>query len=409
MSVIDKIVKYRIPKKGKYKYAFDSYKKSPEDKYVFINQRELVKIVTDEIKFDIECICDKCGKHFTRRLGLLELDRIYCQICITKDTNQKRYGVDVPIQNKKIYEKIKNTMIERYGVDNSMKSPEVRKKSQETLMKNYGVEHPSQNKEIQERTKKTFLKKYGVECSLQNEKVKEKAKKTLIEKYGVDNSMKAPEVQEKFRKTMQERYGVNYVFENDTLYKKAKQTMLEKYGYEFAIKNKEIQEKQKITCLKHFGVEYPAQSKEVLKRQEETNLKKYGYKHPLDLAKNRGYISIENIRCACSKQQKHIAELIHGEINVPVGRYILDIVVDNINIEYDGGGHRLNVKFGVLTNEEFDKQENKRNQWIIHKGYKVIRIICPRDKIPEDDIILKQLKEAREKLKKENIIYITWD
>lgn len=53
--------------------------------------------------------------------------------------------------------------------------------------------------------------------------------------------------------------------------------------------------------------------------------------------------------------------------------------------------------------------ENKRNQWIIHKGYKVIRIICPRDKIPEDDIILKQLKEAREKLKKENIIYITWD
>ena len=62
-----------------------------------------------------------------------------CSIISRKKTNIEKYGVESPLQNKEILEKMKGTNIERYG-----------------------VQLPLQNKEIKDKIKKTNLDRYGV-------------------------------------------------------------------------------------------------------------------------------------------------------------------------------------------------------------------------------------------------------
>lgn len=48
----------------------------------------------------------------------------YCRKCSErkrKETLRRNYGVDYPIQNSKVLEKMKNTLVEKYGVDNISK------------------------------------------------------------------------------------------------------------------------------------------------------------------------------------------------------------------------------------------------------------------------------------------------
>ena len=89
-------------------------------------------------------------------------------------------------------------------------------------------------------------------------------------------------------------------------------------------------------------------------------------------------------------------------------RFLTQPILDNINIEYDGGGHRLNVKFGKLTNEEFDELQNKRDNFLIDNGFKIIRIVCTNDKIPSDDIIIEQLNKAFLELRNTDFLIINW-
>lgn len=92
----------------------------------------------------------------------------------------------------------------------------------------------------------------------------------------------------------------------------------------------------------------------------------------------------------CSRQQKYLANLVNGKINAVISGYWADIVLENekIDLEYDGGGHNLNVIRKQCTQEEFDVEEKIREESIYKKGYKIIRIISKRDNLPSDEIIL---------------------
>lgn len=404
MPILNKEIEIKVPKRGKNIKVFNQLEII--NGYVKINQIDLVNLIHYEMHINIECICDKCGKHFTRRLGILDKNNILCQHCITKKTNRLKYGVDVPIQNKNIYKKIKNTLYEKYGVDNPMKSQIIQEKTRKTCIKKYGVEYCVQSKEVRKKIEESCLKKYGFKTSLQNKEVNEKARQTCLKKYGVDNPSKNKKIQEKRKQTMKLKYGVEYSVQNNDLKNKQIKTNIKKYGTNNPLKNKIVREKIKNTMIEKYGVDNPLKNKEIQKKQIQTNLLKYGYKYPLELAKNRACTKIGKV--PCSKQQKHIAELIHGQINVPINKYVLDILKENINIEYDGGGHRLNVKFGKLTNEEFDELQNKRDNFLIDNGFKIIRIVCTNDKIPSDDIIIEQLNKAFLELRNTDFLIINW-
>lgn len=89
-----------------------------------------VELLSKGSHYKIKCKCDACG---------VEKDVIFknyvkydnnwgeykCRKCSEKkrkETLQKNYGVDYPIQNKKVMNKMKKTLMKKYGVDNISKN-----------------------------------------------------------------------------------------------------------------------------------------------------------------------------------------------------------------------------------------------------------------------------------------------
>lgn len=80
--------------------------------------------------YKIKCKCDTCGieKEVIYK-NYLKYDNdwgdYYCRKCSEvkrKETLRKNFGVDYPIQNKKVLEKMKKTLVQKYGVDNISKN-----------------------------------------------------------------------------------------------------------------------------------------------------------------------------------------------------------------------------------------------------------------------------------------------
>lgn len=88
-----------------------------------------IELLSKGSHYKIKCQCDSCG---------IEKDVIYknyikydnnwgeykCRKCSEKkrkETLQKNYGVDYPIQNKKVMTKMKKTLLKKYGIENISK------------------------------------------------------------------------------------------------------------------------------------------------------------------------------------------------------------------------------------------------------------------------------------------------
>jgi hypothetical protein len=89
-----------------------------------------VELLPKGSHYKIKCKCDTCGieKEVIYK-NYLKYDNIwgdyYCRKCSEvkrKETLRKNFGVDYPIQNKKVLEKMKKTLVQKYGVDNISKN-----------------------------------------------------------------------------------------------------------------------------------------------------------------------------------------------------------------------------------------------------------------------------------------------
>lgn len=352
-----------------------------------------------------KCCCSDCAK-FKREESMI-----------------KKYGHKSALHVPEIKEKFLETNQERYGSNSPSGDAKVRAKQKETLMKNYGVENPSLSKEIQDKRKQTFLNRYGVENPLLNCEIKEKAIQTIVERYGAENVFFNEEIQNKRKKTLIDRYGTQHPLQNKECFEKFKQTNLKKYGCEFHIQSKEIKEKSKQSYLNRYGVENPFMSDEIRNKIKNTNLEKYGvetllslpsfheYSRRVDMERYGVYHHLQNpdilakqketfyknASCPTSKQQIYLNELYDGELNFPLKMYNLDIYLpnENLNIEFDGSGHRLSCELGSLTKEEFERKEIIRNTTIKKADIKQMRIISTKDLLPSDSILLQMLSYAR--------------
>ena len=161
-------------------------------------------------------------------------------------------------------------------------------------------------------------------------------------------------------------------------YKKASETMKILYGTDYYTQTDECKERVKNTCNLKYGKDYPSQSLEVREK-----ITKSFY---------------QNGSQKVSKQQKYICDLYHGILNFPIKHYNIDIYLekDNLAVEYDGGGHSLNVIIGKETTEEYNQKEIIRNNVIKSEGYKQMRIISVKDLLPSNQILLQMLSEAKQ-------------
>ncbi len=99
-----------------------------------------------------------------------------------------------------------------------------------------------------------------------------------------------------------------------------------------------------------------------------------------------------------SLQQKFLFNIIGGEENYPFGNYLLDIAFpeENIYIEFDGSGHGLGIKLNQISESGFKEREIKRNYFLLRRGWKEIRIISNKDKLPDENHIRQMITFAKE-------------
>lgn len=234
----------------------------------------------------------------------------------------------------------------------------------------------------------TIITKQYSEYTKQNKKVhKDCCKKCKTLKYkevlmitrGVENPMYLQETKEKIKNTNLIRYGVENVYQNKIFQEKSKNTSLQKYGVFYTFQSEIVKENIKLSNLQKYGVESTNSLQEVKDKQR--------------------YSLYKNNTAPCSAQQRYLHNLLGGELNYPIG-FNVDIAFLNekIYIEYDGSGHRLSVKFGNMTNKEFNQRQIKRGYVLKRKGWKLIRIISNKDCFPNDEIIINLINQAKEYL-----------
>ena len=211
------------------------------------------------------------------------------------------------------------------------------------------------NKCSQHRTVKN---KYNVDCTFEMQEVKNKIKATNLKKYGYECSSKSPVVRQKISNSLNALYtnDANRTNDYERREKKKIATIQEKYGQQYTSVSQVPQIREKII----------------------TTMLKYD-------------------KVATSQQQIYIHSLIGGELNYQIQYYPVDIVLinDKIIIEYDGGGHKLSIKFGQLTEQQFTQKEIIRDKCIIKNGWKIIRLIAIHDKLPNDDIIIDLIEQSK--------------
>lgn len=247
----------------------------------------------------------------------------------------------------------------------------LRKKGMETCIKKYGVDIPSRLPEVYNKAKQTKKERYGDE-NYNNKQLREQ---TNLERYGVKNAMLNKDILNKHNNIMSEKYQDLEYKEN--VFSKIRDTMLERYGCEHPMYSDYIKNKVVNTVYNRYGVD------NVLKSP---------------IVRNKIIQSLySNQSQATSAQQLYINDLYNGKLNYPCSYYSLDIALleDMIDCEIDFGGHDLSVKLGDITQEEFNQKEIIRNQIVKRNGYKTMRIISRKDKLPSDSKLLEILDYSR--------------
>ena len=338
----------------------------------------------------VKIICDICGneskieyRHFieNRKKGVLvTCGSNSCKNKKYEDTCMKKHGVKNAFQSEEIKEKIKNTNLERHGAENPFGSKEIQDKIKGTWQKNYGenITNPGQAQDVKDKIKATLKEKHGegITCSFQLESVKEKSKQTWQKNYGegIINPGQAQVVKDKIKNTWKNNYGedITCPFQVESVKEKSKQTMLNNYSVEYAMQNKEIQNKMKTTNLERHGAENPMQNEEI---------------------KNKAFDSFQfHGTGPCSRAQKYIQILTNGTLNKHICGSLADVYIEkeNIVIEHDGAGHFLTDIFNgnKTPTKESLSYEKEREDKIINNGYRMIRFIATKDRIPSDEVIL---------------------
>lgn len=176
------------------------------------------------------------------------------------------------------------------------------------------------------------------------------------------------------------RYGVENISQLDSVKKKKVDTCNENFGCDYPMQNKEIMDKAKISMVENYGVKHNFYREEIVEKVKIANAQK----------------RFENGNIVSSSAQRHLCGLFNGILNYPVKWYNLDILLDNnIYCEYNGSGHKLNVKMGEISEEEYKRKDMIRYLYLKSLGYKEIIFDNYSDKLLPDNIMIDLLDKCK--------------
>ena len=403
--IVPQTVKVRVSKKMCKYYREKGYKFEKYGDLIEVDVMDLYSGSHEKVKI----ICDICGneskieyRHFVenRKKGVLvSCASNSCRNKKYEDTCMEKYGVKHAFQAEEVKEKTKQTNLKNWGVEYASQAEEVKEKTKQTNLKNWGVEYTLQSEEIRNKGIQTLKEKYGEDITnvFQATEVKEKIKQTNLKNWGVEYATQSEEIKEKTRNTNNEKYGADYYTQTDEYKDRAKKTCQLHHGVDNPSQSQEIKNKKIETCRKHWGVDYPFQSDEVRSKTAETLKEKYGESiiniSQVEEIKNKALDSFQfNGTGPSSRAQRYINHILNGTLNKHICGSLADIYIEkeNIIIEHDGSGHFLgDIMNGNKTpTKESLLYEKEREDKIINNGYRIIRFIANKDRIPSDEVIL---------------------
>lgn len=400
------------------KIGSHSIKKYKDLGYKFEKWGDTISVKVEDAPFNSRAKllvqCDYCGEIFEttvfcyktsiKTINKNSCNNKECKAKKAKEANMFKYGVDNTSKLLNVQEKIHNTNLKRYGIKNACQNSEVKAKRDATMLERYGTTIPLKNKEILERTHQTNIEKYGVSTPMESYELKQHYQDSIREKYGVNWISQNIEVRQKQIETCNKKYGVDNPMQSSEIKEKAIKTNIEKYGVDNVSKNPEILQRKQNTMLEKYGVIIPLKNEEILNRFKQTNLERYGVECVFQNAEIKEKIAntlYQNGNVTTSTQQMYIYNLFNQndnlKLNYPIKFYHADMcfVEEKFVIEYDGSGHEISVKYGSMSPSEFKQKEIKRAAVLKKEGYKTMRIISHKDKLPSDKTLLSILSYAR--------------
>jgi len=199
----------------------------------------------------------------------------------------------------------------------------------------------------------------------------QESKETNQIKYGVDNVMQVQEFKEKHQETCMEKFGTLSPLESKEIFAKTQNTLYEKYG------------------VKSIGEIWTNDA--IYQKLVETNTKKFGGVSPFCSTKIRRKIRqtfFQNGTCATSQKQIDLCEMlkkIYGNclLNYPCDLTSLDCMVEINNIKFD-------IEYdGWYWHKDRAEEDRRRNFFVGKQGYKIIRFLAYKDRLPTRDEITK--------------------
>ena len=255
------------------------------------------------------------------------------------------------------------------------------KKVEDTCKKRYNVKNVFQLQETKDKIVETNRKNHGVDWYTQTEEHKDKSKKTWQLHYGVDNPAQAQEVKDAMKDTCRSRYGCDYAVQSDEAQNRKKSTNNKIYGGDSPFSSEEIRKKSQPTWKENYGegIINPGQVEEI---------------------KNKILDSFQfNGTGPSSRAQRYINYILNGDLNKHICGLLVDIYMEkeNIIIEHDGRGHFLGdmINGNKTPTKETILKEKRREDKIINNGYRMIRFIAAKDRIPSDEVILNLIEEFK--------------
>lgn len=144
----------------------------------------------------------------------------------------------------------------------------------------------------------------------------------------------------------------------------------------------------KETCLKTYGVDNPMKVKEIQLKNQESNINNFTNSSKYSCKYFEKGIPV-------SQGQKNLFDKLENfELNYKYQTYFIDLVKDNIAIEYDGKGHDMQVRMGKINQEDFDKKEQIKINEIL-KEFRLLKIIDKKDCF-KNEITQKELEKIKD-------------
>jgi len=329
--------------------------------------------------------------------------------CLCNRNNQKFYIDNRSEQDKlEIQKKRRQTNLKKYGVDIASKSDIVKKHQEITMIKKFGVKSPTLNKNILKKIQETNFKRRGVNWPTQDKIIFKKSQKTCFKNHGVLSPIKSKIIQDKIKKTCIEKYGASSPFESKKIKQKIKQILFNKYGVYHGSQVHINEESFKKLNNKNW-LENKNKTKEIIEIAKElgVSVKTIHIKfNEFGIKFNKKYRSKYELEIRTFLETIYHKKIIHSRKDI-IKPYELDIYLPDIKLAIEFNGiywHSESINRTVDKNYHLNKTElcEKQNIHLIH--------IFENEWVNKKEIIKKKLcniiLNKQIKIKNINVIHL---